>query len=352
MKLGKHISDLLYYHDSVLLPGLGTFGTRYVPARFIPEKKIVESPAKRATFSPEPKVGNSPLPEYMAKMEKKPVEEVHGFLREVVNEIHNSLEQGKQVELEQLGRLSLDEQGMTRFEPDTGINFLEDATGIATVATSVPKAQAKTPDEDTGQDFSADLPSSQYEYTEEQLHNTKPDTNEPMEEKKATLSPALKWTAIIVVPLLLIALLLYVSFTLLIDDGRFFWQPTPPVVEVVDEDKEKPDDTDVLLAEPAEAEEEKEEVPVREEPAIGPLRPEPGKDVYYLVVGSFRNKEKAERLAENLRQAGAERAHVLSRTPSRYYRVSYGFYYDISEAERQKKALREDMKEIAWILHR
>lgn len=351
MKLGKHISDLLYHHESVIVPGLGTFSTRYVPARFIPEKKIVESPAKRATFSPDPKEGPTPLPDYMAQKEGKPVGEIREFLRDVVQEIRQSLEKGKSIELEQLGRLTRDEKGTILFAPDLSVNFLEDAPGVAAVSTPPQKDSGEKPSVAPEKEPSTDTPNSEYEYAE-LSKKTKPHTTEPMEEKRSTLPPVLKWIAIILVPLLLIALLLYLSFNLLVKDGRFFWQPAPPVVEMVEEDRVEPDETEVPVVDPAEVEEVTEDLPVHEETLTDPLRPEPGRTVYYLVVGSFRNEVKAEQLAENLRKAGAERAHVLPRTPSRYHRVCYGFYYDLREAERQKAALDQDLRQVAWILHR
>ncbi len=361
MKLGKYISELLYHHDSVILPGFGTFSTRYVPAKFIPEKKIVESPAKVADFAPEPKEGDTPLPAYIAEKEGKPVEEVNEFIIDVVKEIRQSLQSGKRVELEQLGLFYLDAEGSFHFEPDRSINFLDEATDVPKVKTPPAKAAeepGKEPDPSVQEvpgvlSAARATEKSQQEKTATPVassENNQTQPHEQMKETKTKLPPALKWLAYIIIPLIVLLIILFLSFNYFFGETGLFRRFERPAVEVPAEEPVQPE----VIDEPPLIEEEVlvEPEPIAPDPAVEPPGPDPGRTVYYVVVGSFRNGMKAHQLAENLRREGAELAHVFMETPARYHRVCYGYHYDLAEAQRQKAQLRDELREVAWILHR
>lgn len=360
MKLGKYISELLYHHDFVILPGFGTFSTRYVPAKFIPEKKIVESPTKVADFAPEPKDGDTPLPAYIAEKEGKPVEKVNDFISDVVKEIRQSLQRGKRVELEQLGIFHLDTDGSFHFEPDRSINFLDEATDIPEVKTPL-TTTSEEPEKHSGASAAAiggkmgsapavDENQKKTAKPVAESENIHPKLHEKMKEKKTKLPPALKWLAYIIIPLLVILIILFLSFTYFFGETGLFRRFERPVTEIPAEVPEQPE----IIEEPAVPEEEElvEPEPVTPDPALEPPRPDPDRTVYYVVVGSFRNGMKAQQLAEKLRKEGADLAHVFMETPSKYHRVCYGYYYDLAEAKTQKARLRDDLRDIAWILHR
>jgi len=143
MRLGKHISALLYEHERVIVPGFGTFTKHYVPAKFIPEKQIVEAPRKIADFHLEPSTGNTPLIAYMAEKEGVTQEEVTRFIEDVVREIHMTLDAGKTVELENLGRFRKDEDGALQFDANTDVNYMAETPGRDPVKT--PPQQATEP---------------------------------------------------------------------------------------------------------------------------------------------------------------------------------------------------------------
>jgi hypothetical protein len=49
---------------------------------------------------------------------------------------------------------------------------------------------------------------------------------------------------------------------------------------------------------------------------------------------------------------GATNATVFPINPLGFYRVSYGFYYDLNEAEQELQAVQQDINPDAWVLHR
>ncbi len=348
MKIGKYISDLLFTHESVTLTGFGTFSTRYIPARFIPEKKIVESPSKIADFSPEPREGGRLLPEYIAKKEDRPVEQVAAYLDDVVKEIRYSLESGKKVEFENLGLFYMDADGNYQFEADRATNYLDQATDVpevtapAGIKTDPPK---KEPAETGHQD---EIPQPESQPDEPVITNQK--NEEEMKEKKTRLPAALRWLAYVLIPLLIILILLFANYNFFFGDEGIFRRAERPVAEHPVEETIRPEAVP-QEEEPVE-DEVREEEPAVADPALEPPRPEPGRRVYYIVVGSFRNELMAKNLAEELRREGATLAHVLGRTPSNYHRVCYGYYYELGEAERQKAELSDELRQVAWILHR
>lgn len=351
MKVGQYISELLYQHESVLLPGFGTFTTKYEPARFIPEQKIVKAPALTVDFSPMPKDGDTVLADYISEKEGKPAEEVVRHLGELVQETTHALEAGNKVEFEHIGLFVMEADGSILFEPNRHTNYLTNNTGATHVKTPEPKpvkdapvvaTVAKTPPHQPKEKTLSETPKK------EDMAKIKPKKTRD----KSTLSPALRWIAIILIPLLIILLILFFNYTFFFGQEGFFRKAPPVYVEetVVSPDTDLVAEPDVVEETPADT-----QVPVTEEafdPYLVPAAPDFSRPVYLIVVGSFRNELKANNLALDLRKGGAKLAHVLDRTHAGFYRTYYGYYYDLNEAKEQKALLPDEMKEIAWILHR
>ena len=129
MKIGVFISELLYKHDEVILPGLGRFFTKYVPAKFIPEEGKVLAPSKTIAFDSMRKEGNTPLIGFLAGKHDMEVGQVSAYLEHFVGELAHLVESGKKVELERVGVFSKDASGSLVFEPDRSVNYLNIPTG-------------------------------------------------------------------------------------------------------------------------------------------------------------------------------------------------------------------------------
>lgn len=373
MRLGKHISALLNEHESVIVPGLGTFTKKYVPARFIPEKKVVEAPRKIADFHAEPMDGHTPLIPYMAQKEGVTEMEARLFLEKVVREIHMTIDAGKTVELENLGHFRKKADGSLQFDANPDINYLAESSGKDAVQTpeqnterapapplhgkqemkstsrqTSHRADEKNADHMQDMDYTDASASGTHRQTDTQNQTT---MTEPEEKKQ--MPAALRWLLIIGIPLLVIAVVLLLNFNYffgeegLVSNWRIF---SPDKEEVAIIPEEDPDEIHDELVE--EVVEPTVPDPDRKDPDEDLLAPEPGRPVYYLVVGSFRNEVKADKLVRELEALGANRASLLEKTPSHYHRVSYGFYHDLEEARRHKENLPEDLRRVAWILHR
>ncbi|MGM0572514.1 MAG: SPOR domain-containing protein [Bacteroidota bacterium] len=368
MRIGKYISDLLYEHEVVILPGFGTFSTRYIPAKFIPEKQVVEAPVKVADFSNRPDQGDTPLTKYIAENEGMTEDEVLAMYENLTNDIKRSLNAGKKVAFEGVGTFHLDADNNLQFEPDRDINYLEEATGVDKVTTPwltypmTPK-DSNRPEETVGSSGEPDKtppPPQEPEQTTATENRTpttatedKTQTTEPMKEedkKTATLPPALRWLAYVLIPLLVIIIIVLLNYSYFFDkDDGLFRSSGESHVEMTTDD---PTETEIRETPLEEDRIDDPEEPVDVEPDIETTLTDPDATTYYLLVGSFRSETRAQELAEELRRQGADMAEVMTKTPSDYYRVSYGYYHDFSKAQSQMEELPEELKDVAWILHR
>ncbi len=355
MKIGKYISELLHSHESVLLPGIGTFSKKYEPARFIPEEKIVKSPTKFAQFSPEPKHGDTPLTDYIAEKEDMGVEEVNAHYEKLSREMEHALEAGSTVEFELVGSLFKDTDGSLVFEPDREINYLTNEMGTREVKTPPPvTVEDKKTAAAAGAIATKKTDHPHKTKTKKQEAMSKPTKKDKKE--KTVLSPALKWVAIILIPLLIILIILFLNYNFFFGENGFFRtaeQPLrmeepafitePDIIEepLMEEPKEDTRDITDITA----------EVPAFD-PYAEPAKPLFDRPVYIIVVGSFRNEINARELALQLRKDGNQLAYILDKTHAGFFRTYSGFYYNLNEAKEHKAKLPDELRENAWILHR
>lgn len=387
MKIGKYISELLFENDFVILPQVGEFSTKYIPAKFIPELKKVESPSKIVMFNDKNKAGGGLLTEYIAKKENITGQEAREFVNNFTSEMLNSLKAGKKVDIENIGVFTMDGGGNISLESDKSINYLNDSHGMSSVNEPARKTEADSKSEldKVLDDIQKDKPDvearpvppvtprpsqAQPPKTETAKPTSTPVTDRPpvvplrpvqepvsqrvaprkeleVEEVPAKngLPPAVKWLAITVVPLLIIIIILALNFEYIFGDKSVFsnkktpvpaatTQPAPPIVE--------------------QAPAEEQPVAVSEEafdPTVTPAAPERGRPVYYIIVGSFEEEHSASILAEELRTKGARTASIFPANRQGFYRVYYGYYYDLKEAENDL-ARAQEINAQAWILHR
>jgi hypothetical protein len=400
MKIGKYISELLFENDFVILPQLGEFSTKYIPAKFIPELKKVESPSKTIVFNDKNKSGGGLLTEYIAKKENMSSQEARDFVNTFVSEMLNSLRTGKKVELESIGVFSMEQNGEIIFDGDKSINYLNDSMGMTSVKEPARKSEAdakseldkvleditptKAPKDEkifiphpteelkpvaavpppaepvkTDDTIKSDIKSSGNVSQRPPVTPVRP-VQEPVSQKigspvkktetiekpaKQGLPPAVKWTALTVVPLLIIIIILALNFEYLVGDKSVIWSKSQPA-PVVSTETITPQEEPVIT----------ETAPVVKEtptydPTVAPAGPERGRKVYYIVVGSFEEEHSAMILAEELRSKGAQTANVFPVNRLGFYRVYYGYYYDLKEAENEL-AQAQKVNPQAWILHR
>ncbi len=73
---------------------------------------------------------------------------------------------------------------------------------------------------------------------------------------------------------------------------------------------------------------------------------------YHIIVGSYISKEQAELEARRLRLRYNTSAIILPRSENDDYRISYGVYASLTDAEAALRSIRQNIKADAWILIR
>ena len=71
---------------------------------------------------------------------------------------------------------------------------------------------------------------------------------------------------------------------------------------------------------------------------------------YHIIVGSYPNAQEAHNEASRLREHDATDIRVLPRSDNGQYRVSYGTYADMNDAEAALRSIRQNIRNDAWIL--
>jgi len=133
MKVEAYISELLYRHDCVIVPGLGGFITNYRSAQIHPVSHTLRPPSKSISFNVQLQSNDGLLANYISACESVSFATAQTKIEHFVNTIQNDLEHKKEAKLAKIGVLSCDLNGKISFEPDYSINYLQDAFGLETI---------------------------------------------------------------------------------------------------------------------------------------------------------------------------------------------------------------------------
>lgn len=128
-KIDKHISELLYEYDCVIVPNLGGFVSNYLPARIHPTQHTFSPPSKSIVFNKNLKHNDGLLANHVANGLNT---DYTGALKHIdlfVNHTNVQLKAGKKVKIEDVGTLYWDVERNIQFEPSTK-NYLLEAFGL------------------------------------------------------------------------------------------------------------------------------------------------------------------------------------------------------------------------------
>lgn len=130
MKVDKHISELLYEHDCVIIPDFGGFVANYAPAKIHPAQHTFTPPSKNISFNRHLKNNDGLLANRIATVEKTTFPEALKYISHFTSATNARLKKGEKVAIDEVGSLYLDTERNIQFEPRT-TNYLLDAFGLA-----------------------------------------------------------------------------------------------------------------------------------------------------------------------------------------------------------------------------
>jgi biopolymer transport protein ExbD len=128
-KIDKHISELLYDYDCVIVPNFGGFVSNYAPAKVHPVQHTFSPPFKRIVFNKNLKNNDGLLANHIAANLNTDFPEALKHIDHFVSDVNSQLKAGKKVLIEDVGTLYWDVERNIQFEPSTK-NYLLEAFGL------------------------------------------------------------------------------------------------------------------------------------------------------------------------------------------------------------------------------
>lgn len=117
IELDRHIEILLLCNDCVIVPGLGGFMAHHVTARYDEEDNMFFPPLRTLGFNPQLKLNDSLLAQSYIEAYDISYPEAIRRIEEEVNELKQHLYNEGSYELNDIGTLSLNDDGKYVFEP-------------------------------------------------------------------------------------------------------------------------------------------------------------------------------------------------------------------------------------------
>lgn len=141
--LSKMLGELLLDHDTVGLPGLGTFVAEVVPASFSDRGYTINPPYRRLSFHAGHPADDT-LARYYAQSNSRPEAEAKAIMAEYVSQLKAVLDERRIVVFPGLGRLRTTRDNTVFFVADEDLDIYPD--GIALESVSL-KTHMETPED-------------------------------------------------------------------------------------------------------------------------------------------------------------------------------------------------------------
>ena len=118
------ISELLYTHDYVVVPGFGGFVSRHQLSHYSLNKEVLNPPSKKIMFNVQLKQNDGVLTSWLKEKINCNFDLATKHIEEFAAQCKILLDTKHRLEFENLGLFYLDLEKNICFEPKTDINFL------------------------------------------------------------------------------------------------------------------------------------------------------------------------------------------------------------------------------------
>lgn len=133
MEINRYIKDLLLEHDCVVIPGLGGFIGSASRAELQTVTKTINPPGKRISFNAKLQRNDGLLLHHVAYVEGISYDEAEQKVQEFVKASRKRLEQSGLIIFQEVGKLTMDTDGILSFYPTPGRNLLQESFGLKPV---------------------------------------------------------------------------------------------------------------------------------------------------------------------------------------------------------------------------
>jgi|GEM_PF-1527409 len=346
MDIAAHIGNLVLEHECVIIPGLGAFLTNFHSSEIHPEQHSILPPSRKLVFNAQLNTNDGLLAHYLAQRLSVSYKTSLQLLGLFVTYCKRDLAAGKQISFGELGVLDLNSSHKLEFYPNTSVNYNEDAFGLKPLPLQVVERK---------HDFSSKAPLL-----------TVAETVTPRPVIHLNKAILRKFAAVLIPLALLMGAVFYMPVLLhkgSIQETSFF-SYFDSLRSSVFAEKEKRDDTPNI--QPVVVDEVENGGVVKENAASNSaisdsneavefIVQEPQKEelqgAYHIICGSFLEKERAQKMVNQLKSEGFP-ASLAGQSTTGTYRVSMQSFTKAQDANRQIKWVRHQGYDRAWILNK
>ncbi|MDT8393844.1 MAG: SPOR domain-containing protein [Bacteroidales bacterium] len=329
--IDKYISELLFDHDCVILPGFGGFLTNYSGARIHPVRHSFQPPARTVIFNANLSTNDGLLIDYVCRSEGIAYKEASAKVNAYVMQCIRELEAGSTVLFNNIGSCRMGKEKNKIFEPDTSSNYLADAFGLPSFVSPAIRRE------------------SVRERLEKQLT---PRPVAPREKKKINRRPVIGWAAGISIPVAAALLLYFYSPAIIntLDNSYASFVPTIKFAKTKHHPAEltpKTASSNNFRVIPETVAEEP--LTSHEAPAYAVAEPENLRTRYQIVVGAFSEQSNASTFVDELRSKNYDAA-ITGESKGGLTRVSINGSDQKNEALNILAQIRNNINPNAWLL--
>ncbi len=333
--IDKYISELLFEHDCVILPGFGGFLTNYSGARIHPIRHSFHPPSRTVVFNANLKTNDGLLTDYLSRTQKISYQEASLAVNKYAAKCLEDLKAGENIEFLNIGTCRMGRENNIIFEPDTTANYLTDAFGLPSFVSPAIRRETVR------------------QRLEKQLT---PRPTAPVEKKKRNLRPVIGWAAGIAIPIAAAVLIYMYSPNITEGFGNSYASFVPTI-------KFKPSEPagnaskgtkDAAFSEFRVVPEKVAETTPEPEPLMIPeAKPEVSvaKSVkkYQIVVGAFSQESNAAGYVDEL-QSKNYNASIIGTSKNGLIRVSISGFDSKNDALNMLREVRASENPSAWLL--
>ncbi len=130
MQLSSYISDLLYRHECVVIPGFGALITRRVPAQHFASTNTLYPPKKGISFNAQIQQNDGLLVNYVSTAEQIPYADAMQEIRNYVRFLDHEIDEKGEITIHKVGRFTRSAENTLTYTPMYLVNYLPEAFGL------------------------------------------------------------------------------------------------------------------------------------------------------------------------------------------------------------------------------
>ena len=312
----KQLRKLLYRFDCVILPNFGAFLAKNKPSQYHEKTQVFYPPQRQLNFNAQLKSDDGLLIKSVSKTNGISYERAKKEVYSFVDDLQTTLQQERNVKLDQLGLFELTSDQVLRFDPDNN-SLRKDTFGLRPLQVDQIESVKVLKEDESPAENKGLI----------QL------MDEPQKAKKISSSTFLKYASIGIVA---IAITGFVGYLLFQNQNINLTDNHENVKTEIENQLQKADFT---LQESLPA------LTLK----ISKKEAKTNKKIFHVIAGAFRYKENAIKKVNQLQNKGFN-SKLLGQNRYGLHQVSFGSFYSREKATQNLERLKRSENRNAWLL--